>query len=127
MTQFAYNSSPAATGISPFYANYRLEPVAFRNPANIEMLAQRVLMSVDLMKNLHKELLRDIEFIANKLSIYYNKKRLEEPTLQEEDLVYLLQKNIKTKRLNTKLDHTKLRLFKIQKVLDPLTYRLKLP
>jgi len=81
MTQFAYNSSPAATGISPFYANYRLEPVAFRNPSNIEMLAQRVSISVDLIKNLHKELSRDIEFIANKLSIYYNKKRLRGPTL----------------------------------------------
>jgi hypothetical protein len=78
------------------------------------------------MKYLHKELSQDIEFIANKSSIYYNKKRLRELTLRERDLVYLLQKNIKTKHLSTKLDHTKLNLYKIRKVLDPLIYKLKL-
>jgi hypothetical protein len=65
-------------------------------------------MSVDLIKNLHEELSRDIEFIINKSSIYYDHKRLKGPTLKERDPVYLLQKNIKTKRLNTKLDHMKL-------------------
>jgi hypothetical protein len=84
-------------------------------------------MSVDLMKNLHEELSRDIEFIANKSLMYYNKKRLGGPTLKEGDPVYLLQKNIKTKRLSLKLDHTKLSLFKILKVLGPLTYKLELP
>jgi hypothetical protein len=79
------------------------------------------------MKNLHKELSQDIKFIINKSLIYYNKKRLRGPTLLEGDLVYLLWKNIKTKRLSTKLDHTKLDLYKIQKVLGPLTYKLKLP
>jgi hypothetical protein len=79
------------------------------------------------MKNLYKELLRDIKFITNKSLMYYNKKRLKGPILLEGDLVYLLQKNIKTKRLSLKLDHTKLGLFKIQKVLGLLTYRLKLP
>jgi len=127
MAQFAYNSSTAATGISPFYANYGLEPEAFRQPRNIERLAQRVSMSVDLMKNLHKELSRDIEFIANKSSMYYDRKRIGGPTLREGDPVYLLRKNIKTKRPSSKLDHTKLGPFKIQKVLGPLTYRLELP
>jgi hypothetical protein len=79
------------------------------------------------MKNLHEELSRDIKFIINKSLIYYNRKRLRGPTLQEGDLVYLLQKNIKTKRLSMKLDHMKLDLYRIQKVLDLLTYRLKLP
>jgi hypothetical protein len=59
--------------------------------------------------------------------MYYNKKRLRGPTLSEGDLVYLLRKNIKTKRLSIKLDHTKLSSYKIRKVLSPLTYELKLP
>jgi hypothetical protein len=84
-------------------------------------------MSINLIKNLYKELLRDIEFIATKLLIYYNKKRLRGLTLQKRDLVYLLQKNIKTKRLSTKLDHIKLSSYKIRKTLGPLTYELKLP
>jgi hypothetical protein len=36
------------------------------------------------------------------LLIYYNKKRLKGLTLLEEDLVYLLRKNIKTKCLSSK-------------------------
>jgi hypothetical protein len=84
-------------------------------------------MSVDLIRNLYKELSRDIEFITNKSSIYYNKKRIRGLTLSERDLVYLLRKNIKTKRLSMKLDHTKLSLYKIRKVLGPLTYELELP
>jgi two-component SAPR family response regulator len=79
------------------------------------------------MRNLHKELSQDIKFIANKSLIYYNKKRLRGSTLQEGDPVYLLWKNIKTKRLNTKLDHTKLGLYKIRKTLGPLIYELELP
>jgi anaerobic ribonucleoside-triphosphate reductase len=84
-------------------------------------------MSVNLMKNLYKELLQDIKFIINKSLIYYNKKRLRGPTLLEGDLVYLLRKNIKTKRLSSKLDYTKLGLFKVLKVLGLLIYKLELP
>jgi hypothetical protein len=79
------------------------------------------------MKDLHEELSRDIKFIINKSSMYYNRKRLKGLTLSEGDLIYLLRKNIKIKRLSTKLDHTKLSLYKIKKVLDLLTYELKLP
>jgi two-component SAPR family response regulator len=84
-------------------------------------------MSINLIKHLHEELSRDIEFITNKSLMYYNKKRLRGSTLSEGDLVYLLWKNIKIKRLSTKLDHTKLSLYKIRKVLGPLIYELKLP
>jgi two-component SAPR family response regulator len=79
------------------------------------------------MKNLHEELSQDIKFIINKLLMYYNKKRLKGLTLSKGDLIYLLWKNIKTKRLSTKLDHTKLSLYKIWKVLSPLIYELVLP
>jgi hypothetical protein len=79
------------------------------------------------MKNLHKELSQDIEFITNKSLIYYDHKRLRGLILKKGDPVYLLQKKIKMKRLNMKLDYTKLNLYRIQKVLGSLTYRLKLP
>jgi hypothetical protein len=42
---------------------------------------------------------------------YVNKKRLKELTLEEEDKVYLLYKNIKTKQPSNKLDYKKIRLF----------------
>jgi hypothetical protein len=84
-------------------------------------------MNVNLIKNLHKELSWDIEFITIKSSLYYDSKRIKGLTLKKRDLVYLLWKNIKIKRLSLKLDHMKLGPFKILKVLSPLIYRLELP
>jgi hypothetical protein len=40
--------------------------------------------------------------------------------------VYLLRRNIKTRRLSVKLDYTKLRPFKILKKQGPVTYKLDL-
>jgi hypothetical protein len=65
------------------------------------------------MKDLYKELSQNIKFIINKLLIYYNRKRLRGLTLQKGDPVYLLRKNIKTKRLSIKLNYIKLSLYKI--------------
>ena len=41
-------------------------------------------------------------------------------------MVYLLRKNIKTKRPSDKLDHIKLGPFKIQKKLESIIFRLEL-
>ena len=41
-------------------------------------------------------------------------------------MVYLLRKHIKTKRPSDKLDYTKLEPFKIQKKLEPVTFKLEL-
>ena len=46
--------------------------------------------------------------------------------LKEGDKVYLLRKNIATKRLSDKLDHKKLRPFKIIEIKSLVNYRLKL-
>jgi phosphorylcholine metabolism protein LicD len=47
--------------------------------------------------------------------------------LKEGDKVYLLQKNVKTKRPSDKLNHKKLRPFKIDKKIGLVNYKLKLP
>jgi hypothetical protein len=39
----------------------------------------------------------------------------------------LIQRNIQTKQLSTKLDHKKLGLFKIKKIIRPVNYKLVLP
>ena len=41
-------------------------------------------------------------------------------------MVYLLRKNIKTRRPSDKLDHTKLGPFKIQEKLGPVIFKLEL-
>jgi hypothetical protein len=50
-----------------------------------------------------------------------------EPSLKKGDKVYLLRKNIKTKRPSTKLDFKKLGPFKILEKTGPVNYRLQLP
>ena len=49
------------------------------------------------------------------------------PELKEGDKVYLLRKNVKTKRPSDKLDHKKLGPFKIDKKIGSVNYKLKLP
>jgi hypothetical protein len=39
----------------------------------------------------------------------------------------LIRRNIQTKRLNTKLDHKKLKLFKIKKIIGLINYKIILP
>lgn len=128
LAQFAYNSADAeTTGTSPFYANYGFNPTAYHNPVTDEIQAQEAIVLVDQLKILHEELAADIRFISARSAIYYNKKRSVGPTLKEGGKVYLLRRNIKTKRPSDKLDHRKLGPFTIEKVVGPLNYRLKLP
>jgi bifunctional DNA-binding transcriptional regulator/antitoxin component of YhaV-PrlF toxin-antitoxin module len=46
--------------------------------------------------------------------------------LKEGDKVYLFRKNVKIKRLSDKLNYKKLRLFKINKKIKFMNYKLKL-
>ncbi len=55
-----------------------------------------------------------------------NSKRIDKSNLKEKNLIYLLRRNIKIKRFSIKLNHTKLNLYSIQKVLDKSIYKLKL-
>jgi hypothetical protein len=69
----------------------------------------------------------DLVFFTKKTVSYYNGYYSIEPTLKEGDKVYLIQRNIQIKRLNTKLDHKKLGLFKIKRVIGLVNYKLALP
>jgi hypothetical protein len=76
---------------------------------------------------LHKELAEELQFIAARSALYYNEKRSQEPTLKKGEKVYLLRRNIKTKRPSDKLDHKKLGPFKVKEVKGRLNYELALP
>jgi hypothetical protein len=43
------------------------------------------------------------------------------------DIIYLLRKNVKTKRLSNKLNYKKLRPFKIKRKIGLINYKLSLP
>jgi hypothetical protein len=58
--------------------------------------------------------------------MYYNKLKLKKPRFKEENLVYFLRKNIKTIRLNNKLDYKKFGPFKVKRNIKNISYELYL-
>ena len=127
MAQFAFNNSAAVTGISSFFANYGKHPSIEKTPKGVKPLSEKAHVSIQKIQELHKALKEDLEFIAQRTAKHANKKRSEGPDLRKGGMVYLLRKNIKTKRPSDKLDHTKLGPFKIQEKLGPITFKLELP
>jgi len=56
--------------------------------------------------------------------VYINKYRKEYPQLKEGNKVYLLIKNMKSKRLSKKLDYIKVAPFSIRKAKGLVNYKL---
>jgi Chromo (CHRromatin Organisation MOdifier) domain len=79
------------------------------------------------LKVFYEKLAVDLVFFTKRTISYYNRYYNIEPTFKEGDKVYLIQRNIQIKQLNTKLDHKKLGLFKIKRVIGPVNYELVLP
>jgi hypothetical protein len=75
----------------------------------------------------YKKLTVDLVFFTKKIVSYYNEYYNIEPILKERDKIYLIQRNIQIKQLNTKLDHKKLGLFKIKRIIGLVNYELVLP
>jgi hypothetical protein len=61
------------------------------------------------------------------MTLYANKSRLEKSYLREEDLVYLLRRNIKITRLSDKLDLRKIGPFKVKRNIRDINFEFKLP
>jgi hypothetical protein len=79
------------------------------------------------LKVFHEELAVDLVFFTKKIVSYYDRYYSIEPIFKKINKVYLIRRNIQTKRLNTKLDHKKLGLFKIKRVTRLINYELVLP
>ena len=67
----------------------------------------------------------DIKRLNKTAKRYYDKKRIKGPILKKGDKIYLLRKNIKIKRLSSKLDFTKLGPFEIEEKKGSLNYKLR--
>ena len=74
-----------------------------------------------------KNIKDNIQKMNLKSEKYVNKKRKEGSQLKEKDKVYLLTKNLTTRKLNKKLDHTKIESFFIKVVKRSVNYELSLP
>jgi len=128
LAQFAYNSATnETTKYSPFYVNYGYKPQAYREPLADRTRAQTAITDATEIQDLWQQLSLDIQFFNHRMATYANRKRSVEPPLQKGDKVYLLRRNIDTKRPSDKLDFKKLGPFEIQEKLSTVNFLLKLP
>ena len=128
MAQFAYNSSEnSMTRMSPFYVNCGYNPEPYGDSIERKGNSMDALATASKIKGLQEQLRKDIIFKASRIKEYYNKRRRDAPLLKEGDKVYLLRRNIRTKRPSEKLDFKKVGPFRILRKLSALNYELELP
>lgn len=127
LAEFAFNNlRNASTNVSPFYASYGFHPSftpSFSAPASnpsAESFAKRIAIIQD-------ELRAELEHAQQQYSLYANRHRIPPPSFEENDLVWLLRRNIKTTRPSDKLDYRRIGPYKIIKKYNHLVYKLRLP
>jgi hypothetical protein len=121
------NAMHATTKETLFFANYGFNPTIIGEPLGKHSIADSSRLLVDGLKQLHLQLSRDIEFLNIRMKHYYDQSRQEAPNFKKGEKVYLLRRNIRTKRPSAKLDHLKLGPFEIDEKMGPVNYRLELP
>ena len=122
MAQFAFNNSISIVEILPFYTNFGKHSNIIKELKELKLIVEKANILVQRLKELHKVMQQELEFISKRIAKQTNKKRLKELDLKKGGIVYLLRKNIKTKQSSDKLDHIKLGPFKIQDKLGLVTY-----
>ena len=125
--QLTYNTSVnQITGTTLFFTNHEYNINLFLESKKAIILTEQVNITVTDMQRLHKELKRDIKFLSHQSAFYHNQYRSEESILKKKNKVYLLQKNIKTIRSSSKLDHIKIKSFRIIRSIKEISFKLKL-
>jgi hypothetical protein len=123
--QLAYNTTVTeTTKVTPFFANYGYEADLRQGP---EVSVPRAAVKADKMSSLHAMLKEELEFVRTRMKKFYDRTRLEGPRLEEGDKVYLISRNLRTKRPSRKLDFRKIGPFKIDKKISENNYALALP
>ena len=127
VVQIVYNTSVnQTTDITLFFANHGYNANLFQESKKATVLTEQVNITATEMQTLHRELKQDIEFLLHWSAFYHNQHRSRGPMLKEGDKVYLLQKNIETTRSSNKLDHVKIRPFRIIRNIKKVSFELEL-
>jgi hypothetical protein len=114
------------TKILLVYIIYKYNPEAYRSAVTSEINNQAVSIQVSDLKVFHKKLAVDLVFFTKRIVLYYDKYCSIEPTLKKKNKIYLIRRNIQTKQPSIKLDHKKLGLFKIKRIIRLVNYELVL-
>jgi hypothetical protein len=126
MAEFAYNNSTTtATGMSPFYANYRFHPTT-SNAAADNYFNPASKVYAHWMHTVYDEARKDLETAQERMRSYTNPDRKEATVYQVGDLVILSSRNIQTCRPSRKMDHKNQGPFQIEKIVSPLVVRITL-
>jgi len=112
--------------MSSFFANYEFESKTLKKSCEFAQLAQKATLQIEQLQMLQKELQKNLQFLSKCMTLYANKRRDRRFTLKKKDKVYLLRRNIKTKRSSNKLNHTKLKSYKILEIKESINYKLNL-
>jgi len=124
MAEFAYNNGyQESTKHTPFFANYGTNP----EYQAIGHLIQGRMTSPEDMSQLHDTLQAEMTEAQMRHKEYYDAQRKPDPNLQQRDMVWLLQKNIRTTRPCRKLDYKKIGPFNILARIGSSAYKLDLP
>ena len=127
IAQVAINDSASeTTRETPFFSNYGKDPNLFMEPQQGPATEKALTKASDL-KKVHKKLKERIEKSKKTLVKTRYKDSKTAPQLEEGSKVYLLTKNLKTKRGTKKLDHVKVGPFLVKRKKGELNYELDLP
>ena len=127
VAQLALNNSRSeSTGETPFFANYGKDPNLFTTPMP-NPNSDRALRSANEISAEHSRAHDSIKKSQTKIMASRQSTNKNGPLLKKGDKVYLLTRNLKTRRQNKKLDHVKVGPFLIEEQRGALNYRLKLP
>ena len=127
MAQIALNNNVSeTTKTSPFYGNYGKNPNLFMEK-QLGPQTDQALKTIESLKSVHDEARKAIVKEQQRLTASRHKNSKTAPQLKTGDQVYLLTKNLKTRRNTKKLDHIKVGPFLINEVKGPSNYRLDLP
>jgi hypothetical protein len=108
-----------------YFANHRRHPNLFTKQFP-SIKAEAAMVTAAEIKQIHKQAQENLKTAQKKTVSYINKKRKMAPQLKEGDKVYLLTKNLRTRRPTKKLDHVKVRPFFIQAQKGLVNYLLDL-
>ncbi len=122
MTQLTLNAKILnITKITLFLVNYNKELNLFEEE-HTHLLAQLVIKKITTLKKIHD----NISKMQERSTKYQNKKRKTTSQLKKKNKIYLLTKNLKTRKSNKKLNYVKVELFLIKKTKKSINYELDL-
>jgi hypothetical protein len=128
LAEFVYNNTQnASIRVSPFFANYRYHPsctvtvaTGSANPAADHF--------ADRLRAIQEELALQLKAAQTRYKAQFDRHTVRTPPFTVGDMVWLLQRNIKTKRPSRKLDVRRLGPFRILEAVGSgkLAFRLEL-